>query len=50
MGLAGKPVTLPFDLVCFHELTVTSGLASTPSSWRKALDLVRERGSSWSRS
>jgi L-iditol 2-dehydrogenase len=43
MGLAGKPVTLPFDLVCFHELTITSGFASTPSSWRKALELVGAR-------
>ena len=43
IGLAGKPVTLPFDLVCFHELRVTSGFASTPSSWRKTLELVTER-------
>ena len=43
IGLAGKPVTLPFDLVCFHELTITSGFASTPTSWRKALELVGER-------
>jgi L-iditol 2-dehydrogenase len=43
IGLAGKPVTLPFDLVCFHELTITSGFASTPSSWRTALELVTAR-------
>jgi L-iditol 2-dehydrogenase len=43
IGLAGRPVTLPFDLVCFHELTITSGFASTPTSWRKALELVGER-------
>jgi L-iditol 2-dehydrogenase len=43
IGLAGKPVSLPFDLVCFHELTVTSGFASTPSSWRTALELVTGR-------
>jgi L-iditol 2-dehydrogenase len=43
IGLAGKPVTLPFDLVCFHELRVTSGFASTPTSWRQALRLVEER-------
>jgi L-iditol 2-dehydrogenase len=43
IGLAGKPVTLPFDLVCFHELTVTSGFASTPSSWGIALELLGER-------
>lgn len=43
IGLAGRPVTIPFDLVCFHELQLTSGFASTPSSWRKALGLVSER-------
>jgi L-iditol 2-dehydrogenase len=43
IGLAGKRVVLPFDLVCFHELTITSGFASTPTSWRKALELVSER-------
>jgi len=43
IGLAGKNVSLPFDLVCFHELTITSGFASTPSSWAKALELVTER-------
>ena len=43
IGLAGKPVRLPFDVVCFHELRITSGFASTPSSWRKALELVAER-------
>jgi L-iditol 2-dehydrogenase len=43
IGLAGRAVTLPFDLVCFHELRVTSGFASTPSSWGKALELVTER-------
>ena len=43
IGLAGKPVALSFDLVCFHELTITSGFASTPTSWAKALELVADR-------
>jgi L-iditol 2-dehydrogenase len=43
IGLAGKPVALPFDLVCFHELTITSGFASTRTSWAKALELVTDR-------
>ena len=43
MGLAGKPVSLPFDVVTFHELRITSGFASTPTSWAKALKLVTER-------
>jgi L-iditol 2-dehydrogenase len=43
IGLAGKPVTIPFDHVCFKELTVTSGFASTPASWARALELVSAR-------
>jgi len=43
IGLAGKPVSVPFDLVCFHELTVTSGFASTPASWLRALELIEQR-------
>jgi L-iditol 2-dehydrogenase len=43
MGLAGKPVSIPFDHVCFKEVTLTSGFASTPSSWERALALVEER-------
>ena len=43
IGLAGKPVTVPLDLVCFRELSVTSGNASTPRSWGTALELVEAR-------
>jgi L-iditol 2-dehydrogenase len=43
IGLAGKHVSLPLDLVCFGELTVTSGNASTPASWNRALELIGER-------
>jgi L-iditol 2-dehydrogenase len=43
MGLAGKPVTIPFDLVCYKELRVTSGFASTPASWNQALGLIEAR-------
>ena len=43
IGLAGKPVSIPFDLVCFKELTVTSGNASTPDSWNRALELIDSR-------
>lgn len=41
IGLRGADVTVPWDLICFHELTVTSGFASTPDSWRRALALMR---------
>jgi L-iditol 2-dehydrogenase len=43
IGLAGRPVTLPLDLVCFRELTITSGFASTPASWNEALELLHRR-------
>lgn len=43
IGIAGKSVSIPFDLVCFGELTVTSGNASTPASWDRALRLIDER-------
>jgi L-iditol 2-dehydrogenase len=40
IGLRGADVTVPWDLICFHELTVTSGFASTSVSWRRALELM----------
>ena len=43
IGLAGRQVSIPFDHVCFKEVTVTSGFASTPASWERALALVEER-------
>jgi L-iditol 2-dehydrogenase len=41
MGLRGADVTIPYDLICFHELTVTAGFASNPHSWRRATTLLR---------
>ena len=41
MGLRGEPVTVPFDQICMHELTVRSGFASTPISWLHAMRLIR---------
>jgi L-iditol 2-dehydrogenase len=43
IGLAGRPVSIPLDEVCFRELSVTSGNAHTPTSWRRALALVEAR-------
>jgi L-iditol 2-dehydrogenase len=40
IGLRGADVTIPYDLICFHELTVTSGFASNPGSWRRAMGLL----------
>jgi L-iditol 2-dehydrogenase len=42
MGLRGADVTLPYDLICFHELTVTAGFASNPLSWRRAMGLLAD--------
>jgi L-iditol 2-dehydrogenase len=32
MGLSGTTSNLPTDLICYKELTITSGFASTPRS------------------
>jgi L-iditol 2-dehydrogenase len=40
MGLRGGDVTIPYDLICFHELTVSAGFASNPHSWRRAMTLL----------
>jgi L-iditol 2-dehydrogenase len=40
VGIFGRDVALPFDLVLYKELTVTSGFASTPTSWRAAMRLI----------
>lgn len=42
VGIFGKPVTVPFDQVLYKELTVTSGNASTPASWQRAIALLEE--------
>jgi L-iditol 2-dehydrogenase len=42
MGLRGADVTIPYDLICFHELTVTAGFASNPASWRRAMALLHD--------
>lgn len=41
MGIIGRDALLPFDLICYKELRVTSGFASTPTSWRRAMTLLR---------
>jgi len=43
VGFTGGPVSVPFDEIFFRELTVTSGFASTPRSWRRALTLIEAR-------
>ena len=40
VGIFGREVSVPLDLVLYKELTVTSGFASTPTSWRAAMRLI----------
>src|SRR5690606_35616733 len=40
VGIFGRDVTVPFDAVLYKELTVTSGFASTPASWRAAIRMI----------
>jgi L-iditol 2-dehydrogenase len=36
LGIFGRDITAGLDAILYKELTVTSGFASTPSSWRRA--------------
>lgn len=40
IGVFGRDVSVPLDLVLLKELVVTSGFASTPRSWQLAMDLI----------
>ena len=42
VGIFGRPVTLPVDQVLYKELTFTSGNASTPRSWNRAMRLLEQ--------
>jgi L-iditol 2-dehydrogenase len=42
VGLTGKPIAVDIDLICLHELVVTSGFASTPRSWHRVEKLLAE--------
>jgi L-iditol 2-dehydrogenase len=43
VGVFGKPVLVPLDRIFQKELVVTSGFASTPRSWRRAMSLIEAR-------
>jgi len=43
VGIHGRDITIPFDLVLYKELTVTSGFAATAQSWRRAMRLLEDR-------
>jgi L-iditol 2-dehydrogenase len=40
VGIFGREVALPFDLVLYKELIVSSGFASTAVSWKRAMALI----------
>ncbi len=40
IGIFGRPITLPFDQILFKEVTVTSGFASTATSWTAAMRMI----------
>jgi L-iditol 2-dehydrogenase len=43
VGVFGRDVTVPLDRVFQKELVMTSGFASTPGSWRRAMTLIERR-------
>jgi L-iditol 2-dehydrogenase len=43
IGVFGRRVTVPLDRIFEKELVVTSGFASTPRSWRRAMMLIESR-------
>lgn len=43
VGVFGRPVNVPLDRVFETECVVSSGFASTPRSWRRALALLERR-------
>ncbi len=42
VGIFGKDVMLPIDQILYKELVVSSGFASTPVSWRRAMLLIEQ--------
>lgn len=43
VGIFGKPVGAPLDLLLLREIELRTGFASTPRSWRRALRLIERR-------
>lgn len=42
VGIFGREVSLPFDLILYKELVVSSGFASTATSWKRAMELIKQ--------
>ncbi|ADB53491.1 alcohol dehydrogenase catalytic domain-containing protein [Conexibacter woesei] len=43
VGIFGRPVTVPLDLVLKKEIDLSTGFASTPLSWRRAIRMIERR-------
>jgi len=43
VGIAGRDVAIPFDLVLTKELAIATGFASTPRAWRHAIAMIERR-------
>lgn len=43
VGVFGRDVTLGLDALLLKEIQVTSGFASTPTSWARAMSLLEEK-------
>ena len=40
LGICGGDVTIPYDLICYKQLTLSSIFAASPRSWRRAMAIV----------
>jgi L-iditol 2-dehydrogenase len=43
VGLRGAEINIGLDVVCFHEIAIRSGFASTPQSWGTAMRLIEDK-------
>ena len=42
LGIYGRPVTVPLDLVLTKEIRLSTGFASTPRAWDQACELIEQ--------
>ncbi len=43
MGIMGRPIEVDLDTLFYKELTLSTGFASTPASWRRAIRMLEDR-------
>jgi L-iditol 2-dehydrogenase len=44
IGVVGSVIETAWDMICFKELVVSSGFASTPASWDRAVAMLPQLG------